>query len=178
MLSETIATERLTLRPPRLDDAPAVFERYARDLEVVRYLIWKPHETVSTVRYFLQYTIRDREDGTHVAWAIIKNADGRLMGMIDARLDGFKATVGYCLARDEWGNGFMTETLRAVIDAVFSAPEIFRVSAVCDVENAASARVMEKAGMTREGILRRYVVHPNVSPEPRDACCYAKVRSS
>jgi RimJ/RimL family protein N-acetyltransferase len=44
------------------------------------------------------------------------------------------------------------------------------------VENIASARVMEKAGMAREGLLRRYVVHPNISAEPRDAYLYAVVR--
>jgi len=44
------------------------------------------------------------------------------------------------------------------------------------VENLASARVLEKAGMHREGMLRRWSVHPNVSPEPRDCLCYAIVR--
>jgi ribosomal-protein-alanine N-acetyltransferase len=44
---------------------------------------------------------------------------------------------------------------------------------VCDAENVASSRVLEKAGMTREGLLRRYAMHPNVSDEPRDSLCYA-----
>jgi RimJ/RimL family protein N-acetyltransferase len=53
---------------------------------------------------------------------------------------------------------------------------IFRIWAVCDVDNAASARVMEKAGMQREGVLRRWSVHPNISAEPRDSFCYAIVK--
>jgi RimJ/RimL family protein N-acetyltransferase len=55
-------------------------------------------------------------------------------------------------------------------------PSIFRIGAVCDVENIGSARVMEKAGLLREGLLRRWLVHPNVSDEPRDCWSYARVR--
>ncbi len=70
----------------------------------------------------------------------------------------------------------MTEALRAVIDYAFRDPRVYRVWAVCDAENVASARVLEKAGMSFEGVLRRYGIHPNISPEPRDARCYARVR--
>ena len=70
----------------------------------------------------------------------------------------------------------MTEAVRAVVDWAFSLEEVFRVWAVCDTANTASARVLEKAGMAREGILRRWIVHPNVSSEPRDCFVYSKVR--
>ena len=70
----------------------------------------------------------------------------------------------------------MTEAARSVVDLSLSDPQVRRVWAVCDVDNAASARVMEKVGMTFEGVLRRWVIHPNVSPDPRDALCYALVR--
>ena len=53
---------------------------------------------------------------------------------------------------------------------------IWRADACCDVENPASARVMEKTRMTFEGVLRRWSVHPNGGPEPRDCRFYAKVR--
>jgi len=55
-------------------------------------------------------------------------------------------------------------------------PDIYRVFATCDVDNPASAKVMEKAGMKYEGLLRRYMIHPNVSEEPRDCLMYARVR--
>ena len=54
---------------------------------------------------------------------------------------------------------------------------IHRVWAVCDVENRGSARVLEKVGMQREAILRKWLVHPNISPIPRDCYCYAIVRA-
>jgi RimJ/RimL family protein N-acetyltransferase len=53
---------------------------------------------------------------------------------------------------------------------------IYRVWATCDVENFACAGVLIKAGMLKEGILRRYILHPNISPEPRDSYCYSVVK--
>ena len=68
----------------------------------------------------------------------------------------------------DWGAGLVAVWL--------AEPTIWRVQAYCDLENAASARVLEKAGLTREGILRRYIVTPNLSDEPRDVYVYARVR--
>jgi RimJ/RimL family protein N-acetyltransferase len=70
----------------------------------------------------------------------------------------------------------MTEAARALVSETLARPAIWRVWAVCDVDNTASARVLEKAGLEREGTLRRYIVHPAVSPEPRDVHLYARVR--
>jgi [ribosomal protein S5]-alanine N-acetyltransferase len=70
----------------------------------------------------------------------------------------------------------MTEIVRVLIDWALSQPSIYRVSAVCDSENLASARVMEKAGMQREGLVHRGVLHPNISDEPRDCWLYAKFK--
>jgi RimJ/RimL family protein N-acetyltransferase len=67
----------------------------------------------------------------------------------------------------------MPEVIQCLIDWALEQPEIYRVWAVCDVENLASARVLEKVGMRREGLLHRWSVHPNVSTEPRDSFCYS-----
>jgi ribosomal-protein-alanine N-acetyltransferase len=70
----------------------------------------------------------------------------------------------------------MTEALTEVAGWALSQPDIWRIGDVCDVENLASARVMEKAGLTCEGVLRRWMTHPNACDEPRDCFSYAKVR--
>ncbi len=70
----------------------------------------------------------------------------------------------------------MTEAVKAIVDWVLKQESIHRVWAFCDVENLASARVLEKVGMQREGVLRRWMIHPNVSDEPRDCYCYAITR--
>jgi len=84
--------------------------------------------------------------------------------------------MGYIIGREYWGRGYMTEVVRAVSDWVLAQPEIHRVWAMCDVDNLASARVMEKSGMEREGRLRRWTVHPNTGPAPRDFWCYSRVK--
>ena len=70
----------------------------------------------------------------------------------------------------------MTEALSEVVRWGLGQPAIWRIGDVCDVDNLRSARVMEKAGMTREGVLRRWIAHPNISNEPRDCFVFAKVR--
>jgi len=173
---EHFDTDRLHLRIPRRDDAPAIFAAYAQDEEVTRYLTWRPHKSLEET-----YTIRDvmeklRQDGKAFSYAITLKGDDTLIGMIAIHPDGFKVSIGYVLARPHWGKGYMTEAARAVTEWLLRQPDIFRVFATCDVDNPASAKVMEKAGMKCEGLLRRYMIHPNVSAEPRDCLMYAVTR--
>ena len=171
-----IETARLRLRPPVLDDAEAIFARYASDPQVTRYLIWSAHETAEMTRGFLQRCLAVWEDGSAFPWVIEGRQDGQLIGMIELRIEGHSADLGYVLARPCWGQGFATETTRAIVTWALAQPAIYRVWAVCDVENAASAHVLEKAGMQREGCLRRWMLRPDLSDIPRDCWCYSVVK--
>ena len=172
-----ITTARLVLRPPVLADAEAIFSSYGQDPDVTRYLIWRPHASLEDTRAFVQTCIDAWAGGVRLPWVITRAGDGRLLGMLEARIDdGFKVSVGYVLAREHWGHGYTPEALRAVIDQFWQQPDVFRIWAICDVENPASARVMQKVGMVYEGTLRRFVRHPNAGAEPRDAHCYALTR--
>jgi len=173
---ETIYTERLVLRKARTDDASAIFETYAQDTEVTRYATWKPHKTVHETEQFVSACLSLWGAGKDFEYAIALKGNSKLVGMFGIHPMNSKIEVGYVLARPYWRKGYMTETLHTVIEWAFSQPDIYRVQATCDVENIASARVMEKAGMTREGLLRRYVMHPNLSDEPRDVYLYAIVK--
>lgn len=173
---ETIQTKRLLLRKPHMDDAPAIFETYAQDPEVTRYLVWKPHKIIQETEQFLLACRQLWRTGKDFAYTITLKENDKLIGMCDMHPMSFKIEVGYVLARPYWSKGYMTEALRAVIEWGLSQPDIFRVQAICDVENIASARVMEKAGMTREGLLRRYGLHPNISDEPQDMFMYSVVK--
>jgi len=74
---------------------------------------------------------------------------------IDAVSDQhFSGELGYVLARPYWKRGLMTEAVRTVIDAAFRYTPLNRIEAQCLVAHRASARVMEKSGMSFEGILR------------------------
>ncbi len=70
----------------------------------------------------------------------------------------------------------MTEAATALAEWCLGQHEIFRVWAVCDTENTGSARVLEKSHFQREGLLRRWAVHPNKSPQPQDVYVYGRVQ--
>lgn len=174
---EIFTTARLTARKPHREDAAAVFAAYASDPEATRYLTWKPYTAVEPLAEFLQARAENwsTSDGLF-AWMLCLKGTDIPLGSIGVTIKDNKALFGYVLGRAHWGRGYMTEALRALLDWTDAQPEIFRAWAFCDAENPASARVMEKAGMTREGILRRWHVAPNISSEPRDCIVCAKVR--
>jgi [ribosomal protein S5]-alanine N-acetyltransferase len=172
----SLETARLLLRMPTLEDAETIFQKYTRDPEVTRYLTWKPHTNVHMTEDFLRRCAGRWQDQTAFPWVVIQKKDADLVGMIELRIDGFRADLGYAIARPYWGHGYATEMTQAVVQWAIAQAEIYRVWATCDVENAASARVLEKAGMQREGLLRRYIIHPNLSAEPRDSYCYSLVK--
>jgi ribosomal-protein-alanine N-acetyltransferase len=169
-------TDRLHLRIPRRDDAPAIFAAYAHDPEVTRYLTWRPHKDVSETYAIVDLILKLWKEGDAYSYAITLKDSDSVIGMIAMHPDSFKVGLGYVLSRSHWGKGYMTEVVRAVADWAIHQPDVFRVFATCDAENPASARVMEKAGMIHEGLLRRSMIHPNVSDEPRDCFMYAIVR--
>ena len=173
---EILTTERLILRRPQLSDAAAVFEEYAQDSEVTRYLIWRPHKEIKETYEFLVGCLARWESGEELSWGITRKGEDRVIGMVACRIRGHAADIGYALARSYWNRGYITEAVRAVVEWAAGLEPVFRVWAVCDTDNTASARVLEKVGMTREGVLRRWIIHPNITLEPRDCFVYSRVR--
>ena len=173
---EHFETARLRLRPPEMADAAEMFRQYARDREVTKYLSWQPHSGLKVTQEFLRRCLKVWKDGCAFPWVILAKADNQLLGMIEMRIQGSKADIGYGLARACWGKGIASEAARTVVGWALAQPEIYRVWAVCDIENDASRRVLEKCGMQCEGVLKRWLVHPGVSQEPRDCWCYAVVK--
>jgi RimJ/RimL family protein N-acetyltransferase len=175
---ERIETERLRLRWPQEADAEEMFARYTSDPVVARYMLWSPHKSAEGTREWLRSKLPDRELGRTFNWLIRLRSDGTLLGSIGCGVDKHTVQFGYCLAQDAWGNGYATEASRALVPLWSAAPSVWRVQAYCDPENVASVRVLEKAGLVREGLLRRYIVTPNLSDEPRDVYVYARVRET
>jgi RimJ/RimL family protein N-acetyltransferase len=153
-----------------------MFEEYTQDPEVTRYMTWRPDGTLIDRQAFLAGCLTRWDAGEEFSWVVTLPPEDRAIGMVSCRVNGFKAELGYVLARQYWNQGFMSEAVRAVADWAITAEGIFRVWAYCDTSNARSARVLEKAGMQREGILRRWTIHPNMSSEPRDCFAYSRTR--
>ena len=163
------------LRPPMPDDADAIYRGYATDPEVTRWVIWTPHASIDETQAFLATFIATGRQEQSYPWVITLAHEGTLIGAMHLRLDPPRADLGFNIARSYWNRGLGTEACEAVISFASELPGIERVQAVCHVANRASARVLEKAGMQREGTLRRYMVFPNLGPHAQDVHLYALV---
>lgn len=175
---ETLETRRLLLRRAAPADAEQIFQAYAQDPEVTRFLVWRPHRSVDTVRQFLEACDARWQMGQAYPYVIVLKENAELIGMIEIRPNGHRADFGFGLARNHWGKGLMPEAISTVVSFGLSQPTIYRIEATCDIENTASARALEKAGLVREGVLRKYIIHPNISAEPRDSLLYAITKST
>ncbi len=174
VLPERIETERLVLRQPRQDDALGLFDAYTQDAHVARYMVWRPHTALAEAEAFVDQCLRGWRSGTCMPYVLARReAEEKPIGMLEARLIAHAVDLGYALARQHQGSGLMPEALRAVTGLALAVPRLYRVQATCDVDNHASARALEKAGLQREGRLGRYTVHPNLGPEPRACWLYA-----
>ena len=161
-----------------MDDATTIFGAYASDPAVTRYLAWRNYSELEPLRDFLRGVIHTWENGApgHYAWLLCLRGTDVPIGSIGVGFDLHGAVAGYVLEQAHWGQSLMAEALRYLTAWTLAQPPLHRVWAYCDAENRASARVMEKAGWVREGLLRRWHVCPTIGPEPRDCLIYAKVR--
>jgi len=168
-----IETARLTLRQPGIDDAAAIFERYASDPEVTRFLGWPRHRMVEDTRAFLRFSAEEWKRWPAGPYLILSRADGLLLGSTGL---GFQtsqeAVTGYVLSEDAWGRGYATEALAAVIEVARSTG-VVRLSALCHPEHSASRRVLEKNGFVLDDPPTRRAEFPNLAPGvQQDALCY------
>ncbi|MDE2944324.1 MAG: GNAT family N-acetyltransferase [Gemmatimonadota bacterium] len=166
-----IGTERLLLRPHRLEDVDDIFE-FARDPEWARYLpVPVPYLREHAEQFVARQVLTSRDEWP--VWAIVL-AD-KVIGGIGIRIDAEHATgaLGYSIAKEHWGSGLTVEAARAVVGWAFRERGLAKVYAYADARNAASMRVMEKLGMTREGMLRS---HRTLREERVDDVYYGLLR--
>jgi RimJ/RimL family protein N-acetyltransferase len=176
MLPDRFTTARLLLRPVTIADVDAIFDAYAQDGEVTRYLIWRPHAGRHETRAYVEHCIAT-PTAVERTYLLVGRDDNLVRGALALRHSAsHRMDCGYVLARRWWRQGLMTEALGTVAVWALEQPSLFRIAAVCDVANTGSARLLEQAGFVREGLLRRWLVHPNLGDEPRDCYSYARVR--
>lgn len=152
-----LRTQRLVLRRYRLEDAQAAFDTWCSDPRVADWVTWHPHQDVAFTEALIADWIRTYDNKQYYHWVIEK--DGRVIGDIAAvgvsdRL--MTCEIGYCLGRDFWNQGIITEAMVRLMQYLFSEVGFHRIIARHFVGNPASGRVMEKAGMKKEGVHRQY----------------------
>lgn len=157
MGTETIKTERLTLRKFYIDDAKAMYRNWASDCEVTRFLIWPAHDNIEVTRTVLKDWEQQYADENFYNWAIVLDEVGEpigSIGMAAADSDTRMIAIGYCIGKKYWHQGIASEALQAVIDFLFQKTNYNRIEARHDVFNPHSGMVMKKCGMQYEGTLR------------------------
>ena len=156
-----IETERLLLRPWRLEDAADMYA-YAKNPNVGPNAGWKPHESVEESKAILESWIHSDEEED--IWAIVPKETGRACGSIGLHQDGRRPGVpncrelGYVLGQEQWGKGYMTEAVAPIIDHAFRREKLRLLSVNHFTFNDRSRRVIEKSGFQYEGTLRQGAV--------------------
>jgi [ribosomal protein S5]-alanine N-acetyltransferase len=171
-----IETSRLVLRAPDGSDAQAIFDVFAADAEVARFVGWPRHLSIDHTRAFLEYSEAEWSRWPAGPLLIESRADGHLIGATGLSFETpYRAATGYVLGQKYWRHGFASEALATVV-ALAEQLSVQRLYALCHVEHAASARVLERGGFVLEGILRKHLVFPNLDDTvPQDVRCYARI---
>jgi ribosomal-protein-alanine N-acetyltransferase len=163
---------RCTIRSWRSGDADALV-RHANNTKVAQQLRDRfPHPYTSRhAAQFLQMATAEPTE-TNLAIEVAGEAVGGVGFVPGSDVERFSAEIGYWLSETLWGRGIATEAVVLVTDFTFDQLNMLRVFALPFAENAASRRVLEKAGYECEGILRASSVKFG---EPRDQAVYARI---
>lgn len=154
-----IETERLILRRIKKKDAHDMYE-YSSDRRVSEYLLWSPHPSEKYTRAYVSSLKKHYKNHTFFDFAVIYKENGKMIGTCGfSRVDAENSCVeiGYVLSYDYWGMGIAVEAASEIIRLAFEEFGFNRVEARYMTENTHSAHVMEKLGMTKDGILRSAV---------------------
>lgn len=157
--TKTLETERLILRKTLDSDVEHMFNNWANDDKVTKFLSWQPYKDPQQLREtYHKYLMESQEKDDFYDWKIILKKTGKPIGSIGVvHLREFDAEteIGYCLGYDWWHQGIMTEAFKRVIKFLFEEVGVNRIVSLHDLNNQHSGDVMKKCGLRYEGTLRQ-----------------------
>lgn len=155
--TQLIETDRLILRPLRLEDAQDMYDNWASSQEATRYVTWEAYGDLAPLIERLKLRQEHYLNKELYDWGIFVKDQEVLIGTItfvDLSDLHRLGELGYIIGPKWWGKGYVLEAARAICRFGFQELELHRIQAVHDVRNPASGRVMEKLGMHYEGTFR------------------------
>jgi len=174
--TKIIETDRLILRPFRMDDVKAAFRNWMSDPLVTVFLRWPTHKSPAITNMVVSGWIANYKDPSFYQWAISLKEIGEPIGsisVVDLDEKTNKLHIGYCIGSKWWHKGYTSEAFAAIIPFLFDEVKAGRIESQHDPDNPNSGKVMQKCGLTYEGTLRsadwsnKGIV---------DACMYAILR--
>lgn len=152
----SLETDRLILRPLRMEDAVSVFE-YACDPEVTTYVTWDAHKTINDSRAYIEMAMVEQQKTPLYPLAIVfKDKPDQVIGTVGIKpgSNRYEADLSYLIARKHWRKGLVFEAAHALVNLAFAEYGFKRIYAWCVKENKASSSLMKKLGMRFEGCFR------------------------
>ena len=156
--TEKLETNRLILRKFRMEDYLAMYNNWACEDIVTKFLTWPTHSNPEVTKSVLTDWINNYSKKDYYNWAIELKSEKTIIGnisVVNYREETMSAILGYCIGSKWWGNGRMPESASAVLKYLFEEVGFNRIAADHDKNNPKSGRVMQKIGMKYEGTLRK-----------------------
>ena len=153
----TLETSRLILRPLTLEDGPTI-KQLAGDIRIAKTTLSVPHPYPDGLaEEWISTHPKTFQDGRGVVFGICMKSSKVLIGCIS--IDGISKThqrgeVGYWIGCDYWNQGYCTEALKVLISFGFENMNLNKITSRHMAKNPASGKVMLKAGMKQEGLLK------------------------
>lgn len=154
----TLETNRLILRRFKTTDTKAMFENWASDVEVTKYLMWPPHKSIEVSKAYISSLIKGYDKNETYEWGIELKEFGQVIGSIGVaryNADIKSVHIGYCIGRKWWNKGITSEAFAAVIKFLMEDVGVNRIESRHDPKNENSGKVMNKCGLKYEGTLRQ-----------------------
>ncbi|NLL73904.1 MAG: GNAT family N-acetyltransferase [Clostridiales bacterium] len=148
--TNSIETIRLILRRFKEEDTYDMHKNWASDKESLKFLSWGPYSDMGVTKGRIGTWIRQYDDKKVYNWAIYLKSIKEVIGQISVEISSDKeksCEIGYCIGKEFWGREIVLEALRAVMHYLSSEVGYEKIIARHDVQNTASGRVMQKAGM-------------------------------
>lgn len=154
-----IETDRLKLRKFKDGDAQAMFNNWAKDKEVTKFLTWPTHKSVEVTESLLSDWINSYSDNKFYQWAIVlkENGDEPIgsISVVGMREEIDMVQIGYCIGRKWWQQGITSEAFKGIIKFLIEEVGVKRIETHHDLNNPNSGKVMLKCGLQYEGTLRK-----------------------
>ena len=141
-----IETSRLLLRRFTIDDAKDMYENWASDEKVTKFLTWNAHDSIDVTKFILNLWVKEYENPNTIRFAITLKDSNEVIGAIDVvnYVNG-NPEIGYCLSRKHWNKGYMSEACNAFIKYLFDKG-FNKIVIEANVNNIASNKVIMKCG--------------------------------